>query len=301
MTASGRTAASVAKQFGFRFCGSELSDLLGADTDAVVIATRHNSHADYVCRALAAGKHVFVEKPLALTMDELAAVAHALAAAPQKQLQVGFNRRYAPLTREVLDHFEQVKSPRVVAIRVNAGFIPPDHWSQDPEVGGGRIIGEACHFIDLACALAASEPVEVHASGVQKGGVAPLLNDNVVISLRFADGGVASVVYTSDGSKAQAKERVEVFGGGRAAVIDDFRAAEFYKGDSSSRHLKVGAQDKGQVAMLSGWIDGLRAGRPQTHPDTLLAVSAASIAAVESMTIGGPVKVDMSYLRLASA
>lgn len=301
LTASGRTAASVAKQFGFRFCGSELSDLLGTDTDAVVIATRHNSHADYVCRALAAGKHVFVEKPLALTMDELATVARALGAAPRMQLQVGFNRRYAPLTREVLGHFETVTSPRMVAIRVNAGFIASDHWSQDPEVGGGRIIGEACHFIDLACALAASEPVEVHASGMQKGGVAPLLNDNVVIALRFADGGVASVVYTADGSKAQAKERVEVFGGGRAAVIEDFREAEFYKGDSDSRHRKGGAQDKGQEAMLTGWVDGLRAGRAQTHPDTLLAVSAASIAAVESMTIGEPVKVDLTSLRLAVA
>lgn len=289
VTASGRTAASVAKQFGFSFCASEVDELLGADTDAIVIATRHNTHADYVCRALAAGKHVFVEKPLGLTMDELARVADALAASPGKHLQVGFNRRYAPLTQEVLKHFEGVRGPRVVAIRVNAGSIPSDHWIQDPEVGGGRIIGEACHFIDLACALVGADPIEVHAFGAQKPGVAPLLNDNVVISIRFADGSVASVVYTADGSKAQAKERIEVFGGGRAAVIDDFRSVELYAGDTGAPQRKGGTQDKGQAAMLALWVSHLREGEPAGSAHTLLAVSMATVAAVESMTIGAPV------------
>ena len=292
MTASGRTAASVAKQFGFHFCASGIVDVLGADTDALVIATRHNSHADFVCSALAAGKHVFVEKPLALTMTELARVASALDAAPGNQLQVGFNRRYAPLTLEVLKHFETVKSPRIVSIRVNAGFIPADHWIQDPEMGGGRLIGEACHFLDLACALVGADPTEVYAIGTEKAGVAPLLNDNLVITLRFVDGSVASVVYTADGSKAQAKERVEVFGGGRAAVIDDFRSADFYDGDTGVRTKRGGAQDKGQTAMLLGWIAGLRSGKPQTSARTLLAVSAATVGAVESMTIGAPICID---------
>lgn len=294
VTSSGRTAASVAKQFGFRFCSSEVDDVLDADTDAVVIATRHNTHADYVCRALAAGKHVFVEKPLGLTMEELAKVADALAAAPGKQLQVGFNRRYAPLTQEVLKHFEGVSGPRVVAIRVNAGSIPVDHWIQDPEVGGGRIIGEACHFIDLACALTCAEPVEVHAIGTHKAGACTLLNDNVAITIRFADGSIASVVYTSDGSKAQAKERIEVFAGGRSAVIDDFRSAQFCSGETQARRERAAAQDKGQRATLAGWLDGLRNGEPQTKASVALSVSRATVAAVESMTIGVPVVVSVT-------
>ena len=285
-TSSGRTAASVARQFGFHFCGNSIAEVMDADTDALVIATRHDSHAALTCQALAAGKHVFVEKPLALTMDELASVAQACSAAPDRHLQVGFNRRYAPLTREVLKHFAGVQSPRVISIRVNAGFLPADHWIQNPQQGGGRVIGEACHFVDLAAALADSDPVQVHTQAVAKAGVSPLLNDNVVISMRLANGSVASIVYTADGSKAQSKERIEVHGGGRSAVIDDFRTAELYHGDTGHRSVKGGAQDKGQRAMLAGWVDGIRSGKIQTPLCTTLAVSAAAIAAVESLTIG---------------
>jgi len=291
MTASGRTAASVASQFGFRSCVGAFEDVLDDETDAVVIATRHNTHAEFAAKALKAGKHVFVEKPLALNTDELEQVADAMFAANGPQLQVGFNRRYAPLTQEVMRHLANVHSTRVIAIRVNAGAIPADHWIQDPAVGGGRVIGEACHFIDLACALAGADPIEVHAMAAAKPNTALLLNDCVVVSLRFANGSVASVTYTSSGSKAQAKERVEVFGGGRSAVIDDFRAATLHEGDTGTREVKLRAQDKGQRAMLTGWIDGLRSGRPQTPAATLLAVSAATIAAIESLTVGAPVTV----------
>lgn len=291
MTASGRTAASVASQFGFRACVGHIDDALDGDTDAVVIATRHNTHAELTAKALRAGKHVFVEKPLALTSDELDAVHAAVCAAPERQLQVGFNRRYAPLTQEVLRHLANVQSPRVIAIRVNAGAIPSDHWIQDPAVGGGRVIGEACHFIDLACALACADPIEVHAVAAAKPNVALLLNDCVVVSLRFANGSVASVTYTSSGAKAQPKERVEVFGGGRSAVIDDFRSATLYEGDAGVRELRQRAQDKGQRAMLTGWLEGLQSGQAQTPVATILAVSAATIAAVESLTIGEAVRV----------
>jgi len=297
LTSSGRTAAGVAKQFGFKFCASNLDDVLNADTDAVVISTRHDTHAEYVCKALAAGKNVFVEKPVALNMNDLGQVESALEKNPSRQLLVGFNRRYAPLTKEVLDHFSSVRSPRVVQIRVNAGFIPKDHWIQNPEAGGGRIIGEACHFIDLASALVESDPIEVHTVGVQKAGVSPLLNDNVCISLRFADGSVASVVYTSDGSKAQSKEHVAMFGGGRSAVIDDFRGAEFFEGDTGHRRSKGSAQDKGQTAMFEAWLASLRSGEPACAATTLLAVSAATIAAVESLIVGGPVAVEPAAWR----
>jgi polar amino acid transport system substrate-binding protein len=291
ITSSGRTAAGVARQFGFSFCAAELAEVLGTDTDAVMIATRHDTHASYVARALRAGKHVYVEKPLGLRMDELADVAEAHAAAGDRQLMVGFNRRYAPLTLELQRHFAGVRSPKVVNIRVNAGFIAPEHWIQDPWVGGGRLIGEACHFVDLASALIGADPVQVHAIGTLKPGVSPLLNDNVCLGLRFADGSVANVTYTADGSKAMAKEHVEMFGGGRSAVIDDYREAALYEGDSGVRRVRGTGQDKGQSHMLRAWISGLRSGRAALAFETAMAVSAATIAAVESMTLGEPVAV----------
>lgn len=291
VTASGRTAAGVAKQFGFLFCASAFDEMLGDDTDALLIATRHDTHAPYVCRALRAGKHVYVEKPLALSMDALADVACALAAAPGRQIMVGFNRRWAPLTQEVRRHFEAVRSPRVVNIRVNAGFIPAEHWSHDAAAGGGRLIGEACHFVDLASALVGVVPTEVYCVGVAKPGVPALLNDNVSISLRFGDGSVANITYTADGSKAMSKEQIEVFGGGRCAVIDDFREAVLYEGDSGCKRVRPGAQDKGQKAMLLAWIVGLRSGVPALPAETAMAVSAATIGAVEAMSIGQPVPI----------
>jgi len=302
MTASGRTAASVAKQFGFTFCGSAVNDVLDDQTDAVIIATRHNSHASLAAQALQAGKHVFVEKPIALSMEELGLVARAAALSPDRHLQVGFNRRYAPLTREVLAHFAGASAPRVIAIRINAGFIPTDHWIQDPAVGGGRLLGEACHFIDLASALAEASPTKVYAQGVLKPGACALLNDNLVITLNFASGSIASIVYAADGSKAQPKERVEVFGGGRSAVIEDFRTADLFEGDTTVRTVKGGIQDKGQRSMLAGWIAGIKSGQAQTPISTTFAVSAATIAAVESLTLGTPVDVPSaaSLLPLAS-
>jgi polar amino acid transport system substrate-binding protein len=204
---------------------------------------------------------------------------------------VGFNRRWAPMTAELIRHFAGVKSPRVVNIRVNAGYIPPEHWIQDPQAGGGRLIGEACHFVDLASALVGADPVQVFAVGAAKAGVAALLNDNVCLSLRFADGSVASLVYSADGAKAMAKEQVEMFGGGRSAVIDDFREAVLYDGDSGSRRVRGAAQDKGQGAMLAAWVDGLRSGKPALALGTALAVSAATIGAVESLTHGQAVEI----------
>ena len=290
-TSSGRTAAGVAKQFGFQFCASEIDELLADDTDALLVVTRHNTHAPYVCKALQAGKHVYVEKPLALTMPELCDIVLAHKAGRLAQLMVGFNRRWAPLTVGVKRHFEAVRSPRVVSVRVNAGYISPDHWIQDPQFGGGRLIGEACHFVDLASALIGADPIEVHAFGVVKSGVSALLNDNVCISLRFADGSVANLTYTADGSKAMAKERIEVFGGGRSAVIDDFCEATLHVGDATTSRLRSSRQDKGQKAMLMAWIAGLRTGVPALPLDTALSVSAATIAAVESLTVGQAVTV----------
>lgn len=288
-TASGRTAQDIAVRTGFAFAASDLDSLLGPETDALLIATRHDGHAKAVEAALLADKHVYVEKPVALSRDEWFRVRTALAAAPGRQLMVGFNRRFAPLTRQLEAHFAGIASPLVINIRVNAGAIPADHWIQSPSIGGGRLIGEGCHFVDLAAALAGDAPSEVSAIGSGRTDKAPLTNDNVIVTMRFANGSIATVTYTADGSKAMAKEQVEVFGGGRSAVLSDFRRLELYSGDTNVRTVKLAAVDKGQADMLRAWVEGLRSGMPCVDPNELMATSLATLAAVESLMTGGPV------------
>lgn len=295
VTASGRTAEAVARKFGFAQVGGQLAQVVDADTDVLVIASRHDSHAATVVSALEASKHVYVEKPLALSMPELRAVRAALAAAPDRQLMVGFNRRFAPATRMILAHLADVPGPRIISIRVNAGTIPRSHWIQDPVAGGGRIIGEACHFVDLAATLAGSLPSTVHAVAALDASAPLSASDNVVVSLAFANGSVASITYVASGSRAMSKEYVEVFAGGRSAVIDDFRRVQLFSGDSSARTEKLGTQDKGQASMVKEWLDGLRSGVPCVDSPTLLAVSAATILAVESLCIGMPLDIDGAF------
>jgi polar amino acid transport system substrate-binding protein len=291
-TASGRSAKGVAEQFGFEYCASGLDELVGGDTDAVMIMTRHDSHASSVIAALRAGRHVYVEKPLALDAEQLSLVVEALRAKPDRQLMVGFNRRFAPLTLRLQEHFAGISTPPLVQIRVNAGAIPADHWVHDARQGGGRLIGEGCHFVDLAAALCGSRPVEVHAIATHRADRTPLNNDNCVISLRFANGAAASIAYCADGSAGMPKERVEMFGGGRSAVLDDFRRAELYAANGDRREVTLPRQDKGQAAMLAAWVAGLRSGEPCVPIEDLLASSLATIRAAESLTVGMPLGVD---------
>lgn len=301
VTASGRTAQGVAGQFGFNFCAASYQELLQDDTDAVLVTTRHDTHAESVVSALEAGKHVYVEKPVALTVGELKAVWMASRGASESQLMIGFNRRFAPSTQQVRNHFEGVKSPLVVNIRVNAGSIPADHWIQDPTVGGGRVIGEGCHFIDLASTLVGDNPKTVTCIGTNKANTSAVLNDNVIISLTYGNGSVANITYTADGSKAMQKEYVEVFGGGRSAVINDFKEARLYQGDSQSEVKKLLSQDKGQKAMLTAWLAGLKSGHSCVAFDSLMANSLATVMAVESLAIGAPLHVDLAILESGDA
>ena len=296
VTSSGRTAQGVASQFGFRFCAGQLGELLADDTDAVVITTRHDAHARAVIASLNAHKHVYVEKPLALNVQELAGVHQAFAQSNGVQLMVGFNRRFAPCTQDVVKHFAGVNSPLVVNIRVNAGAIPATHWIQDPKVGGGRLIGEGCHFVDLAMALTRSAPKSIFAVGTDKSDKSALLNDNVMISMTFENGSVANIAYVADGSKAMSKEFVEVFGGGKAATINDFREVKLFDGDSNEQTLKKSGQDKGQKAMLAAWVQGLKTGQPCVAYETLMQASLATVLAVESLTVAAPLAVDLALL-----
>ncbi|MGB9499918.1 MAG: bi-domain-containing oxidoreductase [Dissulfuribacterales bacterium] len=293
VTASGRTAHGVAKQYGFSFCAGSFQELLGDETDVIMVTTRHDSHASSVAEALAAGKHVYVEKPLALCVDELAKIDEIVRKQNSGvQLMTGYNRRFAPLTQELTSFFSGVQSPLVINIRVNAGFIPDDHWIQDPVFGGGRIIGEVCHFVDLSAALTGSLPVSVYCVGSRKQNKSPILNDNVSITLRMENGSIANIVYTADGSKVMPKEQIEVFGGGRSAVLDDFKEARFFEGDTTVNCKKLRAQDKGQKAMLKAWITGLRNGTPCLSYESQISTALATIMAVESMTVDAVLEVD---------
>jgi len=255
-SASGVSGVHVAKKFSIERAATD-SDALLADTalNAVVISTRHDSHADWICKALNAGKHVFVEKPLALTRAELEHVKTAHAANPQQLLMVGFNRRYAPHVVVAKRALQKKSGPKSFVMTVNAGAIPREHWTQNLDIGGGRIIGEGCHFIDLLRFLAGSPIVATHAIGM--GNIAP--HDTVVISLQFADGSIGTINYFANGSKAFPKERLEIFAQGSILQLDNFRSLHAYNwpGVSNQRNWK---QDKGQQLCAKAFVQAIANG-----------------------------------------
>lgn len=284
-TQSGRSAATAAAKFSFARTAPTAADAIAGDAHLVAILTRHDSHAALAADALAAGKHVFVEKPLAIDFAGLASVWGAMKAHPDCQLLVGFNRRFAPAVADVQAHFAGVGGPKTILIRANAGAIPSEHWSQDAERGGGRLIGEACHYVDLAQALAGSDVDSVFCQGAGTGKSA-LLNDDFVMTLAMTDGSVATITYTASGAPGLDKEYVEVFGGGRAAAIDDFRAVRLFGPGAASAKAGSRTQDKGQAAMAGALVAALKSGTPAVAPESLARTTLATLKAVESMATG---------------
>ncbi len=245
-TASGVTARDIGAKYGFRRSVSSSDDVISdADVNLVMIATRHDLHAEMSRRALETGRHTFVEKPLALDDEELESVMEA-AARTNAQLMVGYNRRFSPHARAALEFFKDRTAPLSIAYRVNAGRIPPEHWLQDPREGGGRIIGEVCHFIDLMQFLTGAPVTRVYAEAITSRNRQIVEEDSVFITLRFADGSNGSIAYLAEGDKGLAKERVEIFGAGRVFVLDDFRSATTYR-NGREEMMKLRAQDKGQA------------------------------------------------------
>ncbi len=288
-TASGVTARSVGEQYGFRFCASGAAEVINdANVNLVVIATRHSSHAALARQALEAGKHVFVEKPLAVNEQELDEVLAATGAAGE--LMVGFNRRFSPLAREALQFFKDRQFPLSINYRVNAGRISPNHWVHDANEGG-RIIGELCHFIDLVHFITGSLTTRVFAEAVASRSSEATDEDSVFVTLRLADGSNASIAYLAEGDKALAKERVEIFGGGKSFVIDDFRSATAYE-NGREKTTRLREQDKGQrdeiQTVMSVVVDGKPA--PISLAD-LNTTTRATFRIRESLQTGLPVKV----------
>lgn len=278
VTATGTSSRSVAKRYGFAFCGADTAAVIDdTQTAAVFIATRHDSHARYLLDSLRAGKHVFVEKPLALNMDQLEAISTAVRTAPG-QVMVGFNRRFSPLVREVQRRFGT--GPMSIIYRINAGAIAKDSWIQDRELGGGRIVGEACHFIDTMVFLTGALPVRVHAFAMSDP---DSLSDTVTINLQFANGSVGSVCYFANGPKRMRKEHIEVFKDGQCAVIEDFRELTFHTARGAKRS-KLFSQDKGQRPMVGEFIEAVRRGGASPIPYAeIAAVTEATLRILESL------------------
>lgn len=254
-TATGVSARASATRFHAALATTDVDEvLLSPEIDAVVIATRHDSHAVYAAAALDAGKHVFVEKPLALTEAELQAVESA-AESSSGILMVGFNRRFAPLALQLRQALSG-RGPLLITYRVNAGRLPRHHWTRDPEVGGGRIVGEACHFVDFAAYLAGGPPATVAAAGVADG--SEPLEENVTAILRFPDGSLAQIVYTAYGDASLPKERVEVFGEAGAGVLDDFQELRLHRDGCETQ--TTGKRDKGHAAEIESFVDACRSG-----------------------------------------
>jgi len=293
---SGFTATHSGERLGFEAAASDEEEVFKDPVvDAVFVITRHDLHASQVVKAIKAGKHVFTEKPLAITIEEIASIEEALVEAGEKAslLTVGFNRRFSPAAKAVKEHFGNVVSPLTISIRFNAGEIPPDHWTQNMEEGGGRIIGEACHAIDLATYLAGSPPTRVFAESIGGRNAPKITDDQVFITLRHANGSVSSVAYLAGGDKSFPKERVEVFGGGRVAVIDDFRSVTLVANGKTKRK-KGWSQDKGHRAEIKAFSTALNEGSEAPISwDDIKSVSIASIMAVRSLREGFPIDIPI--------
>ena len=282
MTHSGTTSKRVAERYGFEFCTSNLADILGnVDINTVFIVTRHDSHAEYVLKTLKAGKHVFVEKPLCLNVEELRKIENVYYAGHEGkhfQLMIGFNRRFAPHAVALKQQINE--GPVAMIYRVNAGAIPKDTWIQDPKIGGGRVIGEVCHFIDFLTFICGALPVRVYASALPDP---HHLNDTVTINLDFANGSVGTVCYFANGSEKLPKEYVEVYQSGLTGIIRDFKEVEIF-GKSKWKRKKFLSQDKGQGCMLSTFIDRVsNGGAPLIKPDEIFAVTKATFGVLESL------------------
>ncbi|MEJ2550523.1 MAG: bi-domain-containing oxidoreductase [Anaerolineales bacterium] len=292
VSASGLTSTQVGKRFGFRYASTDVNDLLDdKNINTVAILTRHNLHAAQVIAALKAGKHVFCEKPLALRRDELSEIMQALEQS-DCILTVGFNRRFSPFALHMKNFFDAVAEPLAMHYRINAGNLPPDHWLHDAEQGGGRIIGEACHFIDFLTFLIGSPPVKVSAVGTPDD--RRYREDNVIITLEFPNGSIGTVSYLAAGDRAFPKERVEVIGGERVAVLDDFRRIEtVYDGRRKVRRAWL-RQDKGHRQEWEAFARAIAAGGPPPIPyEHLAGVSLSSIAAVEALRSRTTVKIEI--------
>ena len=279
-TATGRNAKAIGEQYGFQWCTTDYLELLRREEiDAVLIATRHDTHARMTAEAIAAGKTVYVEKPLAIDragLDEVAAVV----ARTNGRVMVGFNRRFSPLSQALKEMFAGV-GPLAITYRVNAGTLPKESWIQGAE-GGGRIIGEVCHFVDYLQFLTNADPVEVFASSNASG------PDTLAVIVKMSDGSIGNINYFATGDRGLPKERIEVYGGGRVVVLDDFRVLDIWREGKRTRTRAI-AQQKGFDEELKAFLTAARTGdsMPIAWPSIVL-TTLTTIRIVDSLSSGRP-------------
>ncbi|MEI2758898.1 MAG: bi-domain-containing oxidoreductase [Bacteroidia bacterium] len=281
VTARPNNARNIADKNQFAFASGNAQDIFSnKDINTVFIATRHETHAGYVMQALQSGKNVFVEKPLCLTEEELVQIQHEFTK-HNCRVMVGFNRRFAPMIQTIKKTFSS-SNPIAINYRINAGVIPADHWVHDLKVGGGRIVGEACHFIDLCMFLAGSKLTTISAVALND---AQKLNDTVCFNLQFENGSTASVSYFSNGNKSINKEYLEVFGSGIVAVLDDFKTLTV-SGKSEKKY--TGNQDKGHQNEVKAFVESILQGKPAPIPfeETVLS-TLATFRALQSIASNG--------------
>lgn len=287
-TASGISAKTLAGKIEAAYCTSDAQSILDDKViNCVLIGTRHDSHAALVIKSLLADKHVFVEKPLCLTEDELQEIraTYEKKSTDGLQLMVGFNRRFSPHAKEARKFFASRTNPLVMLYRINAGRIPPDHWVQDPHIGGGRILGEVCHFVDYMQALCGAPPTTVFAGRVGRHS-SGLTDDQCSVTLTFSDGSIGTIVYTAEGNAALPKERFEAHADGRSLVMDDFMETSFYEG-TRHRIFKTAKRDKGFSEEMASFVQAVETGGAPAIPfDQVEAVTRACLLAVRSLQSG---------------
>ena len=298
---AGLSAQYAAQKYGFRYATSDENRILNdPQINTIAILTRHHLHSHQVLAAIRAGKHVFCEKPLAITHDQLNEISQQLSAISDESsgkteyrqlVTVGFNRRFAPFARRLYGFIKDRKEPLVAHYRINAGYIPLNHWTQDPLQGGGRIIGEGCHFIDLLTFLVGELPLSVTAFALPDGG--RYRQDNVVMTFTFADGSIGTVTYLANGDKAFPKEYIEVFCGGRVAVLNDYRSLELVQDGNRRDFHSFLRQDKGHRAEWEIFTAAIAAaGDPPIPYNHLIGVTQAAFSAIEALTSGEKILIN---------
>lgn len=289
VTSKGITSKNVAEKFGFSKSSTSPTDVLeDKNINTVFIATPHNTHAALVAKALDHEKHVFVEKPIAIQPEELTLVKEAYKKS-QSLLMVGFNRRFSPVAQEIKKAFHNLKEPMVMNFRVNAGFLPKDHWSQIKEIGGGRIIGEVCHFIDLMQYFTDSIPVTVFADCIDSFNSEKVNADNIAIVIKFKNGSVGNLVYLGNGDKTLPKEYLEIFGGGVVGVIDDFKSGKIYK-NNKVKPLKFSG--KGHKQEVKAFLDAINLGKESPISfESIYLTTLTTFKIIDSITTGLPQKI----------
>lgn len=300
-SAHGLKARSLGEQYGFELCASDAGELIDdPEVHGVLILTRHDSHAPLTVRALEAGKDVFVEKPLAMSHEELAAIVEAARAASEagqgRLVQVGFNRRYSPLAIQLKQFYSGRAQPMSITFRSNVGYRPPEHWLHDPVQGGGVILGEAVHFVDFCHWLVDAQPTEVSTVSLD-GESAGLINaDNVHITLRFADGSVATIIYASNGDPMAGRERIEVMAEGSVATLDDFRRLHTVRRGKSRTTRRL--QDKGYGGQMQAMATSWKSGEPAVPLEKSALSMLATLEAVASLEAREPRSIDPKVIGL---